>query len=63
MVIGLDSQDQLRPPFVKGHELVALSDVVDHEDGLAVAPDILAARLMKGRITRARCGYRATAAS
>ena len=48
VIIGLDSQDQHRPPFLKGHELVALSDVVDHEDGLAVAPDILAARLMKG---------------
>ena len=48
VVIVLDSQDQLRPPFLKGHELVALSDVVDHEDGLAVAPDMLAARLMKG---------------
>ncbi|WP_397541669.1 hypothetical protein [Roseovarius salis] len=48
VVICLDSQDQLRPPFVKGHEIVTLSDVVDHEDGLAVAPDILAARLMKG---------------
>lgn len=48
VVIVLDSQDQRRAPFLNGHELVALSDVVDHEDGLAVAPDILAARLMKG---------------
>ena len=48
MVIDLDSQDQRRAPFLKGHELVALSDAVDHEDGLAVAPEILAARLMKG---------------
>lgn len=48
VVIVLDSQDQLHAPFVKGHEFVALSDAVDHEDGLAIAPDILAARLMKG---------------
>ena len=48
VVIVLDSQDQRRAPFLNGHELVALSDVVDHEDGLAVAPDILAARLMRG---------------
>ena len=48
VVIGLDSQDQRCAPFLKGHELVALSDVIDHEDGLAVAPEILAARLMKG---------------
>ena len=48
VVIILDQQDQLRTPFVKGHELVTLSDAVDHDDGLAVAPDILAARLMKG---------------
>ncbi|MBL4542586.1 MAG: hypothetical protein JKP98_09895 [Rhodobacteraceae bacterium] len=48
VVIDFDSQEQRRAPFLKGHELVALSDVVDHEDGLAVAPDILAARLIKG---------------
>ena len=48
VVIGLDSQDQRPTPFLKGHEIVDLGDVVDHEDGLAVAPDILAARLMKG---------------
>lgn len=34
--------------FVRGHEFVALADVVDNEDGLAIAPEMLAARLLKG---------------
>lgn len=48
VVISLDPAERLRAPFLKGHEFVALMDVVDHEDGLAVAPEILAARLLKG---------------
>lgn len=34
--------------FVRGHEFVALADVVDNEDGLAIAPEMLAARLLTG---------------
>jgi hypothetical protein len=48
VVLVLDSSERHRFRFIRGHELVALSDVVDHEDGLAVAPEVLAARLMKG---------------
>ena len=48
IVVTLDSSERFRPPFLRGHEFVALADVVDHEDGLAVSPDILAARLMMG---------------
>ncbi|MFQ5439654.1 MAG: hypothetical protein ACE5DK_12600 [Paracoccaceae bacterium] len=48
VVISLDHSDRLRPDFLRGHEVVALADVVDHEDGLAVAPEVVAARLMKG---------------
>lgn len=48
VVISLDPVERLRAPFLKGHEVVALADVVDHEDGLAVAPEVLAARLVKG---------------
>jgi len=48
VVISLDPAERLRLPFLAGHEVVALVDVVDHEDGLAVAPEILAARLLTG---------------
>jgi hypothetical protein len=48
VVISLDPAERLRPSFLKGHEFVALADVVDHEDGLVVVPEILAARLLKG---------------
>lgn len=48
VVISLDAAERPRPVILKGHEVVALEDVVDHEDGLAVAPDILAARLIQG---------------
>jgi len=48
VVISLDPAERLRPPVLKGHEFVALADVVDHEDGLAVHPNILAARLLRG---------------
>ena len=48
MVISLDPAERFQPPFLKGHEFAALEDVVDHEDGLAVGPEILAARLLKG---------------
>lgn len=48
LIISLDSPERLSPPFLKGHEFVALADVADHEDGLAIAPEILAARLLKG---------------
>jgi len=48
VVVSLDSSERFQPPFLRGHEFVALADVVDHEDGLAVSPEILAARLMTG---------------
>lgn len=48
IVVTLDSSERFRPPFLRGHEFVALADVVDHEDGVAVSPDILAARLLMG---------------
>lgn len=48
LVIFLDRLDRHRLRFIRGHELVGLADVVDHEDGLAVSPEVLAARLMKG---------------
>ncbi|MBK5911438.1 hypothetical protein CCR85_08035 [Rhodothalassium salexigens] len=48
VVLFLDPPDRHRFRFMRGHELVALADVVDHEDGLAVAPEILTARLLKG---------------
>lgn len=48
VVISIDPAERLRLPFIIGHEVVALGDVVDHEDGLAVAPDILAGRLLTG---------------
>jgi hypothetical protein len=48
VVISLDPAERLRLPFLAGQEVVALLDVVDHEDGLAVAPEILAARLLTG---------------
>lgn len=49
VVIALDPAARLRPSFLNGHEIVALEDVVDHEDGLAVHPETLAARLVIGR--------------
>ena len=48
VVVSLDSGERFRPPFLRGHEFVALADVVDHEDGIAVSPEILATRLMMG---------------
>jgi len=48
VVLFLDPPARHRFSFIRGHEFVALADVVDHEDGLAVAPDVLTARLMKG---------------
>lgn len=38
LVVSLDPAERLRPPFLKGHDIVALEDVVDHEDGLAAQP-------------------------
>ncbi|MCR8724158.1 hypothetical protein [Frigidibacter sp. ROC022] len=48
VVLVLDPPGRAPIPFIRGHEFVALEDVVEHEDGLAVAPEILAARLFKG---------------
>lgn len=48
VVLFLDPPDRHRFSFIRGHEFVALADVVEHEDGLAVAPEVLTARLMKG---------------
>lgn len=51
LVICLDPLDQHRAHFahfIVGHEFIALADVVDHEDGIAVAPGILTARLLTG---------------
>lgn len=48
VVLFLDLLDRHRFRFIRGHEFVALADVVDHEDGLAIAPEILSARLLKG---------------
>jgi len=48
VVLFLDPPDRHRFRFIRGHEFVALADVVDHEDGLAVAPEVLTARLLKG---------------
>ncbi len=48
VVIALDPGARLRPSYLRGHEIVALEDVVDHEDGLAVHPEILSARLLNG---------------
>lgn len=48
VVLFLDPPDRRRFSFIRGHEFVALADVVEHEDGLAVAPEVLTARLVKG---------------
>jgi len=48
VILFLDPPDRHRFRFIRGHEFVALADVVDHEDGLAVAPEVLTARLLKG---------------
>lgn len=48
VVLFLDTPDRHRFRFIRGHEFVALADVVDHEDGLAAAPEVLAARLLMG---------------
>lgn len=50
LVLSLDANDRVLQAFLRGHEFVALGDVVDHEDGLAIDPEILAARLMRGPI-------------
>lgn len=44
VVLFLDPPDRHRFRFIRGHEFVALADVVDHQDGLSVAPEVLAAR-------------------
>lgn len=48
VVISLDPAEGLLGSLPKGHEVVPLEDVVDHEDGIAVSPDILSARLLTG---------------
>lgn len=48
LVICLDPLNQDRAHFIIGHEFIAFTDVVDHEDGIAVAPGILTARLLTG---------------
>lgn len=48
VVISLDTAEGLRRSILKGHEVVPVEDVVDHEDGIAVNPDILSARLLTG---------------
>jgi hypothetical protein len=48
LVISLDPAKRLCRSTLKGHEVVPLEDVVDHEDGIAIAPEILSARLLKG---------------
>ncbi|MCI5076820.1 hypothetical protein [Oricola sp.] len=48
LVISLDPAKRLCSPTMKGHEVVPLEDVVDHEDGIAANPEILSARLLTG---------------
>lgn len=48
LVISLDPAKRLCGSTMKGHEVVALEDVVDHEDGIAANPAILSARLLTG---------------
>jgi hypothetical protein len=48
MVISLDHAKQLCRSTMKGHEVVPLEDVVDHEDGIATNLEILSARLLTG---------------
>ena len=48
LVISLDPTEGLRRSILKGHEVVPLENVVDHEDGVAVNPEILSARLLTG---------------
>lgn len=48
VVLFLDPPVRHRFSFIRGHEFVALEDVVEHEDGLAVAPEVLTTRLVKG---------------
>ena len=48
VVLFLDPPDRHRFSFTRGYEFVALADVIEHEDGLAVAPEVLTERLMKG---------------
>lgn len=48
VVISLDPAEGLHGSLLKGHEVVPLEDVVDQEDGIAVSPDILSARLLTG---------------
>lgn len=48
VVLFLDPPERYPPCIIRGHEFVALEDVVEHEDGLAVAPEVLTGRLLKG---------------
>ena len=48
VILFLDPPGQHHYHYIRGHDLVAVADVLDHEDGLAASPEILAARLMKG---------------
>lgn len=48
VVLSIHPSGRHRLSFTRGHEFVAVEDVVDHEDGLAVAPEVLTARLLKG---------------
>lgn len=48
LVISLDQAERLCRSTMKGHEVVPLEDVVDHEDGIAANPEILSARLLTG---------------
>lgn len=48
VVISLDPTKRLCGSTLKGHEVVPLEDVVDHEDGIAANPEILSARLLTG---------------
>ncbi|RDD72122.1 hypothetical protein DVR11_07130 [Paracoccus versutus] len=48
LVISLDPAKRLCRSTLKGHEVVPLEDVVDHEDGIAANPEILSARLLTG---------------
>jgi hypothetical protein len=48
VVLFLDPPERYPCCIIRGHEFVALEDVVEHEDGLALAPEVLTGRLLKG---------------
>lgn len=48
LIISLDPAKRTCRSTLKGHEIVPLEDVVDHEDGIAANPGILSARLLTG---------------